>query len=97
MSAYVVVQESVTDQAMFDAYRKEVLATIAAHGGRFIVRGGKLTVLEGEWPMPRLVILEFPTREAAEAWYRSPEYQKILPLRLKSSVGNLVIVDGGPG
>jgi len=94
MSAYVVVQESVKDQAMFDAYRKEVLGTITAHGGRFIVRGGAFTVLEGEWPLPRLVILEFPTREAAEAWYRSPAYQKILPLRLKSSTGNFVIVDG---
>jgi uncharacterized protein (DUF1330 family) len=94
MSAYVVVQENVRDEKMFDAYRKEVLATVTAHGGRFIVRGGAFTVLEGEWPMPRLVILEFPTREAAEAWYRSPAYQKILPLRLKSSTGNLVIVDG---
>jgi uncharacterized protein (DUF1330 family) len=94
MSAYVVVQESVTDQAMFDAYRKDVMPTIAAHGGRFIVRGGAMTVLEGEWPLPRLVILEFPSRQAAEAWYRSPAYQKILPLRLKSCTGNLVIVDG---
>jgi uncharacterized protein (DUF1330 family) len=94
MSAYVVAQESVRDQAMFDAYRKEVLPTITAHGGRFIARGGALTVLEGEWPLPRLVILEFPTRGAAEAWYRSPAYQKILPLRLKSCTGNLVIVDG---
>jgi len=94
MSAYVVVQESVTDQAMFDAYRKEVPPTIAAHGGRFTVRGGALTVLEGQWPLPRLVIIEFPSRAAAEAWYRSPEYQKLLPLRLKSSTGNLVIVDG---
>jgi uncharacterized protein (DUF1330 family) len=94
MSAYVVVQESVTDQATFDAYRKEVVPTIAAHGGRFVVRGGALTVLEGQWPLQRLVIIEFPSRQAAEAWYRSPAYQKILPLRLKSSTGNLVIVDG---
>ena len=94
MSAYVVVQESVKDQAMFDAYRKEVVATVTAHGGRFIVRGGALTVLEGEWPLPRLVILEFPSRQAAEAWYHSPAYQKILPLRLKSTAGNFIIVDG---
>jgi uncharacterized protein (DUF1330 family) len=94
MSAYVVVQERVKDEATFDAYRKEVMPTIAAHGGRFIVRGGTMTVLEGEWPLPRLIILEFPSREAAETWYRSPAYQKILPLRLKSSTGNLVLVDG---
>jgi len=94
MSAYVVVQESVKDEATFAAYRKEVMPTIAAHGGRFIVRGGAMTVLEGEWTLPRLIILEFPSREAAEAWYRSPAYQKILPIRLKSCTGNLVIVDG---
>ena len=94
MTAYVVVQEDIKDEAMFDQYRKQVMPTISAHGGKFIVRGGKLTVLEGEWPMPRFVILEFPSRQAAETWYRSPEYQKILPLRLKSGTGNLVIVDG---
>jgi uncharacterized protein (DUF1330 family) len=94
MSAYIVVQETVHDQTTFDAYRKDVLPTITAHGGRFIVRGGTMTVVEGEWPNPRLVILEFPSRAAAEGWYRSPEYQKILPLRLKSCKGNLVIVDG---
>jgi len=94
MSAYVVVQEDIKDEAMFDRYRKQVMPTIAAHGGKFIVRGGKLTVLEGQWPMPRFVIIEFPSRQAAEGWYRSPEYQKILPLRLKSGTGNLIIVDG---
>ena len=94
MSAYVIVQERVTDEEMFAAYRKEVLPTITAHGGRFLVRGGALSVVEGEWPLPRLVVIEFPSRDAAEGWYGSPEYQKLLPLRLKSSVGNLVIVDG---
>jgi len=94
MSAYVVVQEDIKDEATFAAYRKEVMPTIAAHGGKFIVRGGALTVLEGEWPWPRFVVIEFPSRQAAEGWYRSPEYQKILPLRLKSSTGNLVIADG---
>ena len=94
MSAYVVVQEDIKDEAMFDQYRKQVMPTITAHGGKFIVRGGKLTVLEGQWPMPRFVIIEFPSRQAAEGWYRSPEYQKILPLRLKSGTGNLIIADG---
>ena len=94
MKAYVIVQERVTDEQTFAAYRKEVLPTITAHDGRFLVRGGALSVVEGEWPLPRLVVIEFPSRAAAEGWYRSPEYQKLLPLRLKSSVCNLVIVDG---
>lgn len=94
MNAYVIVQETVHDQAMFAAYGKDVPAMIAAHGGRFLVRGGALTVVEGEWKHPRVVVIEFPSRDAAEAWYRSPEYQKVLPLRLKSATDNFVIVDG---
>lgn len=94
MPAYLIAQETVHDEAMFADYRKAVLPTLAAHGGRFIVRGGALSVLEGEWPMPRLVIIEFPSRAAVESWYRSPDYQKIIPLRTGSTIGNLVVVDG---
>ena len=94
MKAYVIAAETTKDEAVYATYRKEVPATIAAFGGKFVVRGGQLTTLEGEWPYPRLVIIEFPSRGAAEGWYRSPEYQKIMPLRLNSTVGNLIIVDG---
>jgi uncharacterized protein (DUF1330 family) len=54
---------------MFDSYRKEVPATLVPFGGRFIVRGGNLAVLEGEWPHPRLVIIEFPSCAATGGWY----------------------------
>jgi uncharacterized protein (DUF1330 family) len=94
MKAYVVAAETINDSAMFDVYRKEIPATIVPFGGQFVARGGNLTVVEGEWPHPRLVIIEFPSRTAAEDWYQSAEYRKIISLRLKSSVGNLVIVDG---
>ena len=93
MKAYVIAAETVNDQAMFDAYRKEVPATLAPFGGSFVVRGGRLTSIEGEWPHPRLVIIEFPSRGAAEAWYASDAYKRIVSLRHKASVGNLVIVD----
>jgi uncharacterized protein (DUF1330 family) len=94
MNAYVIAAETVNNAAMFDLYRKEVPATVAPFGGQFVVRGGSLTVLEGEWPHPRLVIIEFPSRAAAEGWYHSAEYQEIISLRHNSSVGNMVIVDG---
>jgi uncharacterized protein (DUF1330 family) len=94
MSAYLIAVETVHDEAMFAEYRKHVIATLEAFGGRFVARGGKLTVLEGEWPHPRTVIIEFPTREAAEGWYKSADYQKVIGLRLKSTSGNLVILDG---
>lgn len=94
MKAYVLAAETVKDQAMFDEYRKAVVGTLTPFGGQFVVRGGNFTVLEGEWPHPRLVIIEFPSRSAAEGWYRSSQYQNVISLRLKSSVGNLIIADG---
>ena len=71
-----------------------MIATFEPYGGKFLARGGKLTILEGEWPHQRTVILEFPSREKAEAWYQSPAYQRILPLRLKCMTSNFVLIDG---
>jgi uncharacterized protein (DUF1330 family) len=94
MKAFVIAAETPKNESMFSEYRKAVPATLEAFGGKFLVRGGNLKLLEGEWPHSRLVIIEFPSREAAEGWYRSPEYQKIVGLRQSSTVGNLVIVEG---
>jgi uncharacterized protein (DUF1330 family) len=94
LKAYVVAIETVHDEAMFGEYRKQVAATLEGFAGRFVARGGKYTMLEGQWQHPRTVIIEFPTRESAEAWYRSPNYQKIIGLRHNSSSGNPIILDG---
>jgi uncharacterized protein (DUF1330 family) len=94
MKAFVIAAETPTDESLFSEYRRAVPATLQAFGGKFIVRGGNLQLLEGEWPHSRLVIIEFPSRAAAEGWYRSPEYQKIIGLRHAGSTGNLVIVEG---
>jgi uncharacterized protein (DUF1330 family) len=93
MKAYVIAADTVHDAAMMADYGKVVAPTIAAFDGKFLVRGGNRTVLEGEWP-PRTVILEFPSRAAAEAWYKSDAYQDIIGLRLNSARGSLVIIDG---
>ena len=94
MKAFVVAAESPADDALFSEYRKAVPATLEPFGGKFVVRGGNLTLVEGDWPHSRLVIIEFPSREAAEGWYRSAEYQKIIGLRRRSAATNLVIVEG---
>ena len=94
MMAYLIAVETAHDEAMFAEYRKQVVETLAPFGGEFVARGGNLTVLEGQWQHPRTVIIEFPTREAAEGWYKSADYQKIIDLRLKSTTGSLVILDG---
>ncbi|MEZ5924704.1 MAG: DUF1330 domain-containing protein [Hyphomicrobiaceae bacterium] len=94
MTAYAIVGENIHDQAMFDDYRRDVLPTLAPFKGEFVVRGGAFTVLEGEFPYQRLVVIAFPSRAQAEGWYHSEAYQKLLPLRLKSTTGVFVIVDG---
>ncbi len=94
MAAYVIVQERIDDPAMFDEYRSHVLPTFEPFDGRFLVRGGEYSVLEGEWALDRTVVVEFPSRQQAEAWYHSEAYQKILPLRTNASQCNLIIIDG---
>jgi uncharacterized protein (DUF1330 family) len=97
VKAYCIVYEVVDDATTFEEYRRQVLATIQAHGGRFLVRGGAFTTLEGEMPFERIAMLEFPSREAAERWYHSPEYQRILPLRTQASRSQFILVDGIEG
>ncbi len=94
MTAYAIVGENIHDQAMFDAYRKDVPPTLAPYKGEFVVRGGAFTVLEGEFPYQRMVVIAFPSRAEAEGWYKCDAYQKLVPLRLKSTTGVFVIVDG---
>ena len=94
MAAYVIGEIEVTDPAAYEGYRKQVLATIEKHGGRFLVRGGAVEALEGGWSPKRLVVLEFPTMAKAREWYRSPEYAPLITLRQKASRGKLVAVEG---
>ncbi len=96
MSAYLVAHLSVTDPTAFEDYRAAVPAVIARFGGRYLVRGGRVEVLEGEWRVPRLVILAFDSMEQARRFYDSPEYQEILPLRLGAAKGEVVLVEGVP-
>lgn len=94
MAAYMIAQLTVTDPDGFEAYRQAVPPVIAAHGGRYLARGGAVTTLEGAPVGPRIIVLEFPDRAAAESFYNSPEYQEILPLRLNTASGSVVIVEG---
>jgi uncharacterized protein (DUF1330 family) len=93
MPAYVIAAKTVEDAPIFEVYRAAVPETLAPFGACFVARGGTLSLLEGEWPHLRLVVIEFPTRQAAEDWNRSEAYQKIISLRLNSTSGNLAIVD----
>ena len=97
MPGYIVVNLDVHDPALFDKYREQVPPIIAAHGGRYIIRGAKLDHVEGKLPFKRLVVLEFPSVEAARGFYDSPEYQPVKKLRTDSARSDIAIVDGYAG
>ena len=97
MAAYVVVNVDVKDPARYEAYKSMVPPTIAAYGGRFLVRGAPLHEMEGTWPRPRLVILEFPDVDSAKRWWASPEYAEAKALRQANADAELVIVEGFTG
>jgi uncharacterized protein (DUF1330 family) len=94
MPAYFVAELETTNPAGMEPYRAAVPATIDQYGGRFLARGGATELLEGEPEPKRIVILEFPDAAEAKRWYNSPEYQKILPMRLANSTGRAFIVEG---
>ena len=94
MPAYFVAEIELTNPAAYEPYRVAVPATIAQYGGRFLTRGGATQLVEGAPEPKRVVILEFADAAAVKRWYDSPEYQKILPLRLANSTGRAFIVEG---
>jgi uncharacterized protein (DUF1330 family) len=94
MPAYVVVNVDVKDPVRYEEYKQMVPPSLKAYGGRFIVRGGGVHVREGNWAPKRLVILEFPSLERAQAWYDSPEYAAAKALRQATASADLLIVEG---
>ena len=94
MSACIFVTVEIHDPVRYEDYRKSVLPTIEKFGGHFIVRGGKMEVLEGDWPQRRIVIVEFPSAEIARKWCNSPEYAAPKALRQATSHTDMILVEG---
>jgi len=94
MPAYVIVETDITDPERYEQYKAATPATIAAGGGRFLVRGGELVVLEGDWQPSRLVVVEFPDLAAAKSWYESEVYQEAKKLREGAAHLRMVAVRG---
>src|SRR5260221_7272561 len=94
MPAYVIAMVEVTDPKAYEGYRALAGPSIAAHGGRFVVRGGAATALEGAAPPGRLVVIEFASVEAAKHWYDSPDYLKARQARANAAKAQLILVEG---
>ncbi|WP_161888538.1 DUF1330 domain-containing protein [Pontibacter russatus] len=97
MAAYVLVEVEVTDPATYEEYKQLTPATLAAYGGRFIVRGGASETLEGGWKPNRVVVLEFPSVEQAKTWWNSPEYSKAKAIRQRAASTKMIVLEGFEG
>ena len=94
MAAYVIVNDEILDEGTFSDFRERIGATVAAHGGRYLVRGGSLEVIEGSWSADRLVVVEFDDVGAARRWLGSPEYTELKGIRERSAKANVILVEG---
>jgi uncharacterized protein (DUF1330 family) len=94
MPAYLIVETDIHDAEQYEKYKAVSPAAVASGGGRFVVRGGELAVLEGDWAPKRLVVLEFPDLDAAKRFYDSPEYQEAKKLREGAASLRMVAVEG---
>jgi uncharacterized protein (DUF1330 family) len=94
MAAYVIVDVKINDSETYAKYRQLTPAAIAAYGGRFVVRGGAVETLEGEWSPQRIVVLEFESVARAKAWWASAEYAPAKALRQRSATTRMIVVEG---
>lgn len=94
MAAYVLANLKVEDQVAYEEYKRVVPPLIERYRGRYLVRGGRAEVLEGEEEAGRLIVLEFETAEDARRWYSSPQYEEAKALRQRAATGWVMLVEG---
>ena len=95
MSAYLVVDTHLTDPTLYEQYKLQAKPLAEKHGGEYLARGGPMSVKESAlWSPRRMVLVRFPSVAQAEAFYQSPEYQKVLQISKKSAERTVVILDG---
>ncbi len=94
MSAYVIVDVTVNDPERYEEYKKLASSATSVYGGKYLARGGKAEVLEGDWSPNRVVILEFESIEIAKKWLHSSEYREGRALRHQTASSNMIVVEG---
>jgi uncharacterized protein (DUF1330 family) len=94
MAAYVIADIRVNDPVQYEEYKRLAAPTVAAHGGRYVVRGGAAETLEGDWVPERVVVLEFPSAEQAKQWWSADTYEAAKVIRRASAESRLILVEG---
>ena len=97
MSAYVIVDITIQDPDGYARYKEMATDTVGLYGGRYIARGGRTEILEGDWTPTRVVILEFDSVDRARQWLESPEYRDARQLRHATARTNMIVVEGVQG
>jgi uncharacterized protein (DUF1330 family) len=94
MPAYVIVEIDVHDQVRYEDYKAMSTQSLPLHDGRFVVRGGAVETLEGEWQPSRMVVLEFPSAAKAREWWHSEDYAPAKALRQQTATTRMILVEG---
>lgn len=94
MAAYIIVEIEVVDPVGYEEYKKQAADTVHKYGGKYIVRGGKTEVLEGDWKPKRIVVLEFPTMKRAKEWLNCEEYREPRKMRHATAKTHMLVIEG---
>jgi len=94
MTAYIIVEVNVKDAERYADYRTMVPASLAAYGGKFMIRGGQVENLEGDWEPQRFVMIQFDSVDQAKRWWDSEEYREARNLRQAISDTKMIVVEG---
>ena len=94
MSAYVIVEIDILDPAGYEEYKKLAEATVEKYGGKYIVRGGRTEVLEGDWNPKRIVVLQFDSAQRAKDWLNCEEYHEPRKMRHRTAKTNMILIEG---
>ena len=94
MPAYIIVEIEILDPAGYEEYKKLAGASVEKYGGKYIVRGGKTEVLEGDWQPKRIVVLEFESMQRAKEWLNCEEYREPRKMRHRTARTNMLLVEG---
>ncbi|HNX27440.1 MAG TPA: DUF1330 domain-containing protein [Phycisphaerae bacterium] len=89
----MIVDITVIDRELYEQYIERVPQTVREFGGRYYARGGKVVTLAGEWRPERIIMVEFPSMQMLEKWFHSPQYRQIAPLREKSTISRVIVVE----
>lgn len=94
MACYLVADMHISDPALFREFVEAVPATVEKYGGRYLVRGGRFEVAQGDWTPDRVVVIECGSMDQAKAWYASPEFEGPKQTLARSSNSNFIFVEG---